>query len=403
MSKNTIFLTFDGLSDPLGQSQILPYVLGIASSGFKIHIISCEKKENLDKEKVKIDQMIQGLPVNWEYILYDNDGGFLSRFSYLKKLSKITNSKVLNNKISLIHCRSYLTALIGLKFKLKYNIPFLFDMRGFWADERIDGGIWKRSNPLHLLFYFYFKFKEKAFFKHADAIVSLTHAAAKDIDQRFGNNVFKKITIIPCCTNVDVFDRSKIIKPIELPEIKPTDFLIIYTGSIGTWYYTHELINCILSWKKHIPQIKLLILTKDQSQLKQILNEYSPEQRSIIVSKSASFQEVPLYLAKAQAAMFFIKPSYSKIASSPTKMAECWSMNLPIITNKGIGDNDIYFNDHNGGVLLNEFTTQAFDEACKQFLKLMEEKIDFRKIAIDHFDNKTAIKTYSGLYNQLSN
>jgi hypothetical protein len=68
--------------------------------------------------------------------------------------------------------------------------------------------------------------------------------------------------------------------------------------------------------------------------------------------------------------MFFIKPSYSKIASSPTKMAECWAMNLPIITNEGIGDNDIYFNEHNGGILLKEFNSAAFDLACKDFLKL---------------------------------
>jgi hypothetical protein len=60
----------------------------------------------------------------------------------LKLAEALINAK----EIKLIHCRSYLTSLIGLKLRSKYQIPFLFDMRGFWADERMDGGIWKRSN-----------------------------------------------------------------------------------------------------------------------------------------------------------------------------------------------------------------------------------------------------------------
>jgi glycosyltransferase involved in cell wall biosynthesis len=402
LSKNTIFLSFDGLSDPLGQSQILPYLIGVASNGYHIHILTCEKPEALKNEKEKIELAIKDLPIEWKYIIYDERGGFISRFGYIQKLLKLAEALINAKEIKLIHCRSYLTSLIGLKLRSKYQIPFLFDMRGFWADERMDGGIWKRSNPIHLLFYYYFKIKERSFFKNADAIVSLTHAAATDINSRFGESVLKKITVIPCCTNIEVFDPSKINNAIAIPGIDPSDFLIIYTGSIGTWYYTYDLINCVLAWKKYIPQIKLLVLTKDQVQMAEILNEYTPEQRSIIITKSARFNEVPLYLAKANAAMFFIKPSYSKIASSPTKMAECWAMNLPIITNEGIGDNDIYFNEHNGGILLKEFNSAAFDLACKDFLKLKEKNINYRNIAIDHFNLKSAIVNYTNLYNKLA-
>ena len=36
----------------------------------------------------------------------------------------------------------------------------------------------------------------------------------------------------------------------------------------------------------------------------------------------------------------FIKPFYSKIASSPTKYAESLAMGIPVISNRGIGDID---------------------------------------------------------------
>ena len=31
----------------------------------------------------------------------------------------------------------------------KNNIPIIFDMRGFWADERIDGHLWSLNNPIY--------------------------------------------------------------------------------------------------------------------------------------------------------------------------------------------------------------------------------------------------------------
>ena len=42
----------------------------------------------------------------------------------------------------LVHCRSYISALVGLKLKQQKGVKLLFDMRGFWADERVEGKIW---------------------------------------------------------------------------------------------------------------------------------------------------------------------------------------------------------------------------------------------------------------------
>lgn len=402
MHKQTLYITFDGLSDPLGQSQILPYICGIAKTGYHINILSCEKKDRLDKEKEQIEEVIKNLPISWTYILYNQQDGFLSRLIYLKKLTKLAKSLISEKSISLIHCRSYLAALIGLKFKRKLQIPFLFDMRGFWADERIDGGIWKKTNLLHNLFYKYFKYKEKKFMQHSDAIISLTHSGLNELDKKLPNYSVKlKTTIIPCCTNTNVFTKNKEITSFIIPGINPSDHVIIYTGSIGTWYFTKELINCVLTWKKKIPNIKLLIVTKDIKELNDVLSDYSNEDKEIVIQASSSYQDVPKYLSVAKAAMFFIKPSYSKMASSPTKMAECWAMNLPIITNVGIGDNDLFFNKYMGGILIPYFSTDEYEKSCESYLKLAE-KSDYRNIALTHFDTQGAVLKYVDLYNRLT-
>ncbi len=97
----------------------------------------------------------------------------------------------------------------------------------------------------------------------------------------------------------------------------------------------------------------------------------------------------------------FIKNSYSKQASSPTKMAESWAMNVPIITNAGIGDNDIYFNQNNGGVLINNFSNDAYLKAYNDFLNL--NKNNFRSIAEKDFNHLNGIEKYNNIYNLILN
>jgi glycosyltransferase involved in cell wall biosynthesis len=405
LSKNILYITFDGLSDPLGQSQILPYLTGISEAGYNITIISCEKKERLAQEKESILNKLGRLPIKWEYIIYNTEGDFISRLGYIKKVFDIAKSLHLTSNFSLVHCRSYLSSLIGLKFKKKYNIPFIFDMRGFWADERIDGGIWNKKNILHNLFYRYFKLKEKQFITQSNAIVALTKNTIIELQKKY-NNVDKKTTIIPCCVDVKLFDRNNLISAESAEQASSTtekDHVLIYSGSIGTWYYTKEMIDCVLVWQTLIPNIKLLIVTRDTEQLNKVLSLYSVAQRSVILSMSSSYEQMPAILSKAHAAIFFIKPSYSKKASSPTKMSECWAMNLPIITNTSIGDNDYYINTYSGGVLLQNFTTENYLQACKTYLQLIKTNTNYRQIATDHFNKDEAVRSYVSIYKRLIN
>ena len=163
------------------------------------------------------------------------------------------------------------------------------------------------------------------------------------------------------------------------------------------------MIDCILFFKQFIPNIKLLIVTKDSDALKAVLSNYPADIENTVVSTSSSYQTIPYYLSLAKAAIFFIKPAYSKIASSPTKMAECWAMNLPVITNAGIGDNDLYFKNNAGGILLNNFTTAEYEKLCKNYLQLMQQPANYRSIALTYFDTTNAIKKYTSIYDSFSN
>ena len=75
--------------------------------------------------------------------------------------------------------------------------------------------------------------------------------------------------------------------------------------------------------------------------------------------------EVPEYLRAADIALSFIKPSYSKLASSPTKIAEYLASGLPIICNAGIGDLDELIEGDRVGVLVREFNAGHYEHALR--------------------------------------
>ncbi len=45
MQKKILFISYDGMTDPLGQSQVIPYLQGLSKKGFHFFLLSCEKAQ----------------------------------------------------------------------------------------------------------------------------------------------------------------------------------------------------------------------------------------------------------------------------------------------------------------------------------------------------------------------
>lgn len=405
--KTFLFLSIDGMTDPLGQSQVLPYLVGLAEKGHKIGIVSCEKTENWKLHHHTIEQIVKDAGINWEYCFYKTGLPFVSQIQNYLALKKIVLNHITSiaNKSNLIlHCRSYLTGLIGLYSKKKYSTGFIFDMRGFWADERIEGGIWKKSNPIGLYLYSYFKKKEKEMIVKSDAIISLTYKAKSIIlDWNFGIDN-SKITVIPCCVDLKHFSQDNIqaehlfsLKQ-NYPQLK-NKFVLSYVGSLGTWYMADEMLEFFKILTKTTDAI-FLIITKDSKELVYEAAKKHQVDINKLVIVSSSRAEMPYYIALSDASLFFIKPSFSKYASSPTKMGELLSMQLPIITNAGVGDVDSIILETQCGVIISSFNT---DEYQKTVLNLLENIHKYKQQTLStanaYFSLKDGVEKYETVYN----
>jgi glycosyltransferase involved in cell wall biosynthesis len=372
-SKNILYLSYDGLSDSLGQSQILPYILGLSSRGYSFTIVSFEKEKpgSIIFEKVKAD--CETYNIHWVPLQYHRHPPVISTVYDIYLLRRTVKRLHREKNFALVHCRSYIAALVGLQLKRKYGLKFIFDMRGFWADERVDGGLWNLRNPLYKIIYTYFKRKELSYCQESDTIISLTQSA-REIIKSWG--VTTEIAVIPCCVDTDLFDPAKIDKT-EVGQLRSElgidvrDFVLVYLGSWGTWYLTAEMLDFFSVLKAKFPNSKFLIISPDRVGI-----ESYPFRKDVLVRK-VSREKVPLYVSLASASVCFIKPSFSKKASSATKMGELLAMNVPIITNAGWGDvetireeSTLYFKDN---FILQNFVfdkTQSTREYCLRKLSL---------------------------------
>jgi len=404
MPKKILFISYDGLTDPLGQSQILPYLIGLANKGYEIQIISAEKEERFQAHEIEIREKIKNVNIHWAYTHYTNRPPLLSTFLLINRIKKLAHNFYSINHFDIVHSRSLIPAMIGLSLKRKYKSKLIFDIRGFWVDERVEGGLWNLKKPVYKLLYRFFKLKEKQLFEFADGIVSLTKNAQNYIQDNYKTKA--QFAVIPCSVDSSHFDYSTI--PIESKKqlraslgIEESDFVLVYVGSLGTRYLLNEMIRFFKVLKNQRENAKMLFVSNSPKEL--ILKEVEIEKVDIedIIITSSNYQEIPNYINIADAGIFFIYTGFTGKAVSPTKQSELLVMGIPIVANKGVGDSEAILQDQDLGVMLADFEENSMTAAAKQLLQTDYNKEYIRSKAKELFALDKAVETYSQLYTKL--
>ncbi|MBI1286927.1 MAG: glycosyltransferase [Flavobacteriales bacterium] len=402
---NVLYLTYDGLTDGLGRSQVLPYIFGLCRKGHHFTIVSFEKAERFSKEQKAIKQLCAANGVDWIPLTYTASPPVLSTVYDILRLRKTVRKLHQERHFDIIHCRSYITSLVGLHMKRNFGVKFIFDMRAFYADERIDGGLWNLENPVFRAVYNFFKRKEVEFLSEADHSISLT-SKGKDIIHSWKNVNHQPVPVkvIPCCADLEHFHPTQVDAELQSKlrsrlNLTSEDFVITYLGSIGTWYMLDEMLDFFNVLVEKRPNSKFLFITPDEP--KSILD--AARKRGIPADRfaidSAKREEVPTFLSLANAAIFFIKPVFSKSGSSPTKHGEMLGMGLPVIANVGVGDVDSITEDTKSGILVEEFTTEAYEKAVDQIDELLRIPTSTLQAAAQkYYSLEEGVERYDSVY-----
>src|SRR6185369_13562011 len=213
--KKILFISYDGMTDPLGQSQVIAYLEGLRKYGYDISILSFEKKEKLKKLGEFIGAKLKEAGIHWHPLRFHSSPPIFSKWWDMRLMKKKASALHKKENFDLIHCRSYIAADIGLDLKRKTGAKLVFDMRGFWADEKADGGRWNKKNFFWNRVYKYYKKKEKELITESHHIIALTNAAKREIE---GWSYYDKkvpIAVIPCCADAILFSLTDEKQKIE--------------------------------------------------------------------------------------------------------------------------------------------------------------------------------------------
>ncbi len=400
----SLFLTYDGLLSPLGQSQILPYLRGLQIKGHQISILSFERAAVTAAGKAQLQHELAGEGIVWRALRYHQRPTIMATAFDVVYGVLAARSMIRCERIDLLHARSYVPMLMALPVAGRRKL--VFDMRGLWADERLDGNMWTRTRPVHKLLYRLAKGLERWGLRRADHVVILTHAAHRVLGEIPGvAKPLPPVSVIPTCVDLNRFqpvaDKAAARSALGLPSSP----ILIYHGQVGGWYLLQEMAAFIGRAKLRWPSLLFLILAPDKHELIRRTCAAAGLAEGVDFRVEAHpHAGVARRVAVADGGLFFIRPSYSKLGSCPTKFAECLACGIPVVANRGIGDLTETVTEHRIGSLLSEFTNEAYDRAVNE-LEALWHDCDVarrcRSAAETGFALADAVAKYDGIYQSL--
>jgi glycosyltransferase involved in cell wall biosynthesis len=408
-ASNILFISYDGMTDPLGQSQVLPYLQGLSRNGYTIFLLSCEKKEAYGQNKALVEQMLKGYDINWTPLSYTRTPPVFSTLADIIKLKKTAKKIHRLHHMDMVHTRPGIPALVGLWMKKKMGVRFLNDIREFYADSRVEGHMWNLKNPMYKMIYHHFRKKEREELAQSDGIVCLTHVAKKIVAQWPEYKVGVPMEVIPCSADLSLFDPAMLdeTKKTELRTdlgIENNDFIISYLGSVGGWYLIEEMMRFykIIADKRTDAKFLFISPHRHDEIIAAAARAGLPKEK--IITRKAGRQEVPLLLSLSDYSVFFIRPCYSKLSSSPTKHGEIMAMGIPLVTNSGVGDVKEVVLQYNSGIVLDNFADADLTAAAAAMANGAHYDASLiRQGAKDFYSLENAVGKYTQLYRAILN
>ena len=393
---SVLYVTYDGLLEPLGASQVLPYVVGLARRGFGLEVLSFEKREDLHRAGA-VQELAASLAsegVGWTCRRYHGRPTLPATLFDVavgrRAVTRWARRARTGGAGLLVHARGYLPGLMGLAAR-RLGARLLFDMRGFWVDERIEGGFWRPGSP-HVRIS---RWIERELLRSADHVVVLTRSAAARLGGLSPGVAPPASTVLPTCVDLDRFcvpERPAEAKAaLGLPD-RPT---LIHTGNLIGWYDGPATVRVGKTFVERTGGT-FVILTRQTEVARDLVRAEGVDARIHAVDP----RDVPRWLQASDAGLALVRSTPAKDASFPTKLGEYLAVGLAALTTD-FGN----LRDLEDGVVLRVLGS---DEAASEAGAWLAEAVGrpdrserARAIAAAHLSLTAGVEALAGIYRRL--
>lgn len=356
-----LYLCYQSIHEPLTDTQVLAYLKGLAAHGHTVWLITFEPTPLAAAAAAEIEKSLQQFGIHWSWLRYHKRPSALATaFDILA--GALAGARIARrHRLRWIHARSHVPAAMALLIRRMTQTPFVFDIRGFLAEEYVDAGVWSAHSLLSRLV----KRVERRAVREASGLIVLTRKAEQMLRSWYPReSADKPLMVIPCCVEVAQFATQR------APRSDPVRF--IYVGKVGGWYWLEAIDAFFRAARAEFSEARLILVTQsDRTQLEALVASHPPGVVSVTTAKPS---EMPTQLESADIALCFVRPLVSKHASSPTKIGEYLAAGLPVVLNAGIGDLDaLYREDLAIGARVHSPSVEEYRAAARRAVALASD------------------------------
>jgi hypothetical protein len=387
-----LYFTYDGLLDPLGQSQIVPYISAISAAGHSLTIVSYEKVER-SKEQIKVlERKLQNIGVNWVSLEFKS-GKF---WALIRLISGVFLIRKLCSHIQpdFIHLRGFVPAVI---FQLSLSkVPSLYDFRGFALGEWVDIGKITSSSLLYRIL----NGLDKKAVKSASGLVVLEQSAKQLLKETYEvPNV--PLKVIRTCTDV-----KRYMKRENLDNKESSTLRFVFLGGARFPYRPDLALMLIEKLIEHGMDCNIDFINQGDRLIIEKANGLTGISKKKVRILGCEHSEIPDILATYDCGIVMVESSHWRRVCSPTKMGEYLAGGLPVISLEGIDAIDeLSERTTCVATVSNEELLSHFQEGrIEQLVSFIRSKGVTQKcqiLALDEFDLELAGKLYVELYSEM--
>lgn len=401
-----LYISYTGMLDPLGQSQVLPYLFELSKRGVRFTVLSYERQTALaESGEANLKQLSDELAahnIEWHWLRYHQTPSLPATAFDVAAGIRLGRRLMRENRINLLHARSHIPATIALALKKQTGVKMIFDVRGLMAEEYVDANHWREGSVAYRIT----KAMERRILNSSDGLVVLTEKVWPVIsgwEGLKGRSVAYRV--IPCCIDLERFKFNEQDRERRRNELGLGNrFTLVYSGSIGSWYLSDRMADFFVELVKLNSDAYFLWLTQGDPQIiVTLMSERGFSERQFAIKKLTSVA-VPSYLSAADAGIAFYKPGFSKLATSPVKVSEYLAAGLPLVINAGVGDSDELSEVWKVAAIVNDFSTERYALAVstlQQLVNQIDSRQRMRIVAEKLFDLQTGSEQYAQLYDEV--
>jgi len=395
-SLRALYVCYLSLDDPLVHSQVVAYLEGLAKRGHTVHLLTFDTPLTPERRE-ELSRDLERRGISWHSRRYHKRPS-LPATVYDAVTGAFAALRIMRrHRLDTIHARNHVPVAMGLIVKRLSGCRLIFDLRGLMAEEYVDAGNWKRGGLAYRLT----ERVQGAAIRRADGMVMLTEAVRRHLFGQ-GNGTALR-AVIPCCVDLVSFNggapaAADVRRELGVGE-RP---IMVYVGKFSGWYLEREMVDFFATARQQRPDLVFLVLTQsDQAIIEGEFARVGAGADDYRVLRVAP-EEVGRYLSAAEFGLSFVRPCFSKISSSPTKIGEYLAAGLPVVSTAGIGDVDGLLEGDHVGVLVRELAAAGYETAAQAALALAadpEARERCRQVAREALSlEEVGIPRYDGLY-----